>query len=219
MTSFDADAVASWLDANPGFFTKYVAQHADALLDVTVPNPHGGRAIALADRQLIALREKNRALETKLGELIQFGEENDAIGERVHALALALLPAADIDAALAAVYVSLREDFGVPHVAIRLWRGGGAQVEFAPVSAEMRDYAAQLEHAYCGPEQNFEATRWIGAAEPIGSVAFLPLREGRATFGLIALAAADAQRFYPEMGTVFLERIAALVAAALARFV
>lgn len=211
----DADEVARWLKSNPRFFEDY----ADSLSEITIPHPHGGRAIPIADRQLIALREKNRALEAKLAELIQFGEENDAIGEKVHQLALSLLPASELDPALSVVYASLREHFRIPHVALRLWRGVGSQAEFTPVSAELREYAAAIEHAYCGPEQNFEATRWIaGPAAELRSVAFLPLREGAATFGLVALASEDPRRFYAEMGTVYLERIAALVAAALARF-
>ena len=65
-----------------------------------MPHPHGGRAIPLSERQVISLREKNRALEAKLAELIQFGEENDAIGEKVQRLALALLGSRDLDGML-----------------------------------------------------------------------------------------------------------------------
>jgi len=49
--------------------------------------PPGGRAISIAERQQLALRDKNRLLETKLRELIQFGEENDAISEKCTASA------------------------------------------------------------------------------------------------------------------------------------
>ena len=37
------------------------------------------------------------------------------------------------------------------------------------------------------------------------------------TFGVLALASEDAQRFYPEMGTVYLKRIGDMVATALLR--
>jgi hypothetical protein len=49
------------------------------------------------------MRDKVRMLENKLAELIQFGEENDGISEKLHALTLALLAARtpqDIVAAL-----------------------------------------------------------------------------------------------------------------------
>ena len=212
----NADDVARWLKTHPEFFEQY----ADLLAQIYIPHPHGGRAIPISDRQLITLRDKNRALEEKLAELIHFGEENDAIGAKVHRLCAGLLPIVELDGALAAVYGSLREDFVIPHVAIRLWRGIGQRTEFTPVSAELRDFAAKLEHANCGPEQSFEATRWFGvAAEHVRSVAFIPLREGAATFGLLALAAEDPHRFYPEMGTLYLQRVAELTSAALIRFV
>ena len=37
--------------------------------------------------------------------------------------------------------------------------------------------------------------------------------------GLLAMASEDAQRFYPEMGTLYLQRLGETVAAALQRFV
>ena len=94
--NLDAQTVAHFLQNNPGFFTTY----ADLLGEIDVPNPHGGQAIPLSDRQVLGLRDKNRALEGKLGELIQFGEENDATSEGVHHLAVALLTAKSLDEAL-----------------------------------------------------------------------------------------------------------------------
>jgi uncharacterized protein YigA (DUF484 family) len=38
------------------------------------------------------------------------------------------------------------------------------------------------------------------------------------SFGLLALASEDAQRFYPEMGTLYLKRLGELVSAALLRY-
>ena len=52
---------------------------------------------------MLSLREKSRALEGKLRELVQFGEENDIISERVHRLTLALLAARDLPAVLRVV--------------------------------------------------------------------------------------------------------------------
>ena len=52
--------------------------------------PYGGRAIPLAERQTVALREKLKLAESRLVELLQFGEENDAISEKVHRLSVAL---------------------------------------------------------------------------------------------------------------------------------
>ena len=208
--------VARYLQENPVFFERY----ADLLAQIHVQHPHGTHAIPLSDRQVLSLREKNRALEAKLSELIQFGEENDAISEKVHRLSLAMLPAGDPATLLATLYFNLREDFAVPHAALRVWRGAADLPEFTPVSDELRSFAAALEQPFCGPNNGFEAVGWLGEpGEHIRSVALMPLRDKAEAFGLLLLASEDAQRFYPEMGTLYLKRVGDLVGAALLRFV
>ena len=213
----NAEDVVRYLQDNPGFFEEY----AEVLAQIYIPHPHGGRAIPIAERQILTLREKSRMLEGKLAELIQFGEENDAIGEKMHRLCLALLPAGELQATLQALYYNLREDFAVPHAALRLWRdGAGANdAEFAPVSAELRDYAASLEHPVCGADANPEVLACFGdTAAQLRSVGSIPLRGAdKASIGLLALASEDAKRFYPEMGTLYLQRLGELLSAALER--
>ena len=216
MSALKADDVARWLRDNPVFFEE----HAALLTEIQVPNPHGGQAIPLSDRQVVSLREKAKALEAKLAELIQFGEENDVISEKVHRLAVAMLSARALHTVLHELYYNLREDFAIPHASLRLWRGMGDLPEFGAASDGLRDYAAALEGPFCGPNANFEAAGWFGDAAPhIRSVAFIPLRELDETFGMLALASEDIARFYPEMGTLYLKRIGEMVSAALLRFV
>ena len=208
--------VARYLQENPGFFDE----HAELLSEIHVQHPHGSHAIPLSDRQVMSLREKNRALEAKLSELIRFGEENDAVSEKVHRLCISMLSTAALPTLLSAIYFNLREDFAVPHAALRVWLGAADQPEFSPVSDAVQAFAIDLEHPYCGPNNGFEAVAWLGEAAPhIRSVAFMPLRDKSETFGLLMLASEDPQRFYAEMGTVYLARIGDLVSAALMRFI
>jgi uncharacterized protein YigA (DUF484 family) len=83
----DGQQILTFLQENPEFFEQY----ADELAEIMLPHPYGGRAISLNERQVLALREKNKLLEDKLAELIRFGEENDVISDKVHRLAVALL--------------------------------------------------------------------------------------------------------------------------------
>jgi len=48
------------------------------------------------------------------------------------------------------------------------------------------------------------------------SFAYVPLRGGR-TLGLLALASEDPQRFYPEMGTLYVKRLGEVASAAISR--
>ncbi len=113
-----AEEVAQFFRTHPQFFD----QNPELLETIFVPHPHGGRAIPLAERQILALREKVKLLEGKLGELIQFGEDNDAISEKVHRLCDRAARRARLRRLRAqALHFHLREDFAVPHVALRLW--------------------------------------------------------------------------------------------------
>lgn len=216
-----AEEVVRYLQDHPGFFEEY----AELLAQIYIPHPHGGRAIPIAERQILTLREKSKMLEGKLAELIQFGEENDAIGEKMHRLCLALLPTGDLHTLLQSLYYNLREDFTVPHAALRIWlpqRSPAAadRPEFAPVSEDLRRYAASLEHPYCGVDANAEVLSWFGdTTAQLRSAACVPLRDAdKACSGMLALASEDPARFYPEMGTLYLKRLGELLSAALARY-
>lgn len=208
----ESDDVARFLRDNPAFFE----QHVGLLTEINLPHLYDEKTVSLTEYQVSALREKNATLETKLRELIQFGEENDALGDRVHRFSLALLRAGSRDALLEAVYYQLREDFAVPHVGIRLWSGGpGERAEFAPTSQELRVYAESLSHPSCGTHALYETGTWFGAAsEHLKSFALVALR-GDQTFGLMVLASEDPQRFYQGMGTLYLKRLGELLSAAL----
>jgi len=210
----NANEVAQFLKANPQFFD----QNPQLLESIYVPHPHGGRAIPLTERQIVSLREKVKALEAKLGEFVRFGEDNDAIGEKVHRLSLALLGARDFAATAHALYFHLREDFAVPHVALRIWGKSllDGTLEGAPVEAELQDKAATMGAPQCGPAAGNPFLPWFReAGEHIRSVALVPLGQTR-TMGLLALGSEDPQRFFPEMGTLYLRRIGELTAGALA---
>jgi uncharacterized protein YigA (DUF484 family) len=187
---------------------------------VFIPHPHGGRAVSISERQIFTLREKGRQLAGKLRELIEFGEENDAISKKLHRLTLALLAARDAEAVIASLYFNLREDFAVPHTVLRLWTEGTqlSSPEFGAVSPESRDFAASLASPYCSAHAMVDTASWFGEHAPLlRSYAYVALKGDRA-FGLLAMASEDAQRFYPEMGTLYLKRLGELTVAALQRY-
>jgi uncharacterized protein YigA (DUF484 family) len=214
-----ADQVAEYLRQNPGFFEN----HVDILMNLQVPHPHGGRAVSIGERQLVALREKSRLLEDKLRELIAFGEDNDAVGEKVHRLSCRLIDATSLDAALDTLYLDLLDHFAVPHVAVRLWNVAEENPEtkeFGAVATELREFVEKLPAPYCGHHAVYESQSWFGEAAPhLKSFALVPLRRDGLALGVVGLASEDPQRFYPEMGTLYLGRIGELVSHALWRFV
>ncbi len=209
------EEVASYLREHPEFFEHY----ADMLAEVYIPHPHGGRAVSISERQILTLRERSKQLEGKLREVIQFGEENDAISDKVHRISVALVAAADIGGVLNAVYLNLCEDFAVPHVTLRVWRANDQTglPEFGPVSDALREFVMSLTHPYCSGRAMADTAGLFGeAGAHLRSFSYVPLRDHE-TFGLLALASEDPQRFYPEMGTLYLKRLGELIGAAIAR--
>lgn len=200
-----AEDVAQYLQDNPQFFEG----HTELLTQINLPHPHGGRTVSLSERQLVALRDKNRELEKKLNELIQFAKENDALQHKVHEFAVALFAARDLPTLQEMIPHLLRDIFAVPHVALRVW-------QVAPPSAEALAFAEAQTQPVCLHHAAQGTVAWFGeTAAQLHSFAYLPLHAGSETIGLLALASEDRQRFYPEMGTVFLQRIAEAASAAL----
>jgi uncharacterized protein len=219
--SFSHEQVAQYLRENPGFFDL----HADMLAAITVPHPHGGRAVSLVERQVDILRDKNKALELRLADLLRIGQENDAISERLHRWTRDLLRVRD-PAQLPSVAIDgIGAAFTVPQVALRLWRVDGAYrgLSFAQdVEPEMVALADSIKQPYCGPNADFKAATWLpGGGADTRSIALLPLRVGFApeSFGLLVMGSPDPDRFQTGMGTAYLERIAELASAALSKLV
>ena len=207
--------VAAYLKEHPEFFEHY----AEMIADMNIPHPHGGRTIPISERQILSLRERSKQLEGKLREIIQFGEENDAIGEKMHRATLALMGARDLASVINVTHYHLREDFAVPHVVLRLWHANRQDTpEFALASDATRAFAESLAHPLCSAHVMVDTASLFGGAAPLlKSYAYVPLRSTEC-FGLLALASEDQHRFYPEMGTLFLSRLGDMIDAALLRY-
>jgi uncharacterized protein YigA (DUF484 family) len=169
------------------------------------------------------VREKSKLLEDKLRELIQFGEENDSVGEKVHRLACRLIEAPSLDATLDTLYLDLLDHFAVPHVAVRLWRVAEENPdtkEFAPVAGEMREFVEKMTAPYCGNHAVYESQAWFGEAAAAPQV--VRARAARARRPELRRRGArlrGPEALLSEMGTLYLARIGELMSHALWRFV
>ena len=215
--SITRDEVLEYLKSHPEFFEE----QAEFFHQVEIAHPYSGRTISLAERQMINLREKNRLLEHRLGELLGVGEQNDALGARMHQLTVALVGANRLDQMVAIVLKSLAEDFAVPQARVRLWGDGAANLghdSCTPVSAELIKEISGMKHPFTGSTRTGEVTAWFGGnGEEMASMALVPLRFDGQTLGLLAMASDEADRFVAGMGTLYIERLGDVIAAALAR--
>ena len=83
----------------------------------------------------------------------------------------------------------------------------------------MQELTSTLATPFCGAGAGQEAVEWLDDSASAKSVALIALRADATSpaFGLLVLAASEADRFTPGMGTDFLQRIGELASAALSR--
>lgn len=215
------DDIANYLANTPDFFQR----HAELLAAVQFTSPHSHRTVGLQERQAELLREKIRALEQRIMEMIRHGSDNVALSDKILRWARSLVATTDLLALPAAIEHDIQNQFAVPQVGMRLW---GMAPEFAglpqsqPVSDDARVFASSLMEPFCGLNTGFEAVHWLPNPADATSLALIALRGGAAgstnpAFGILVLASPDAQRFHSGMGTDFLARIGDLASAALSR--
>jgi len=221
MNPITEDDIANYLANSPDFFER----HAQLLASVQLTSPHGNRAVSLQERQAQMLREKIKALEHRVMDMVRHGNENMITADRLHRWARNLFLVPSARALPATLADEIRGQFMVPQVAIKVWDVAGRWGEEAfaqGVSEDARSFASSLTQPYCGVNSGFEAVNWLDDTAMAMSVALIPLRDGAANstgpaFGMLVLASPDPQRFQAGMGTDFLERIAELASAALSR--
>lgn len=220
-TAIDGDikptTVASYLRRHPDFLIEY----PDLANELVLPSTNGPAA-SLAVHQLRGLREKNALLETRLAELSGIAGENETLMRRVHSLMLALLSAGGIEETVRHVVRRLTEDFqserirlvffgdlaGLPDEPWLLREGRGA--------AGLPEFASFLEHGdpVAGRLAPDKLHRLFGDSAPdVRSAALMRIGPD----ALLAIGSADADRFHPGMGTLFLDMISTTVGSAIER--
>jgi uncharacterized protein YigA (DUF484 family) len=213
--TLDSATVAQYLADHPHFFDEY----AGLLGDVRLASPVTGKTVSLQERQMEVMRDKYRALELRMAELVRIAQENAEIANRFHAWNQALLKSRGAGSLPRDLLDALVAQFNVPHATLRLWNVGDAHADgwfTEGVSDDTRIFAGSLRTPYCGPNKDFEAVRWLDEPGAVQSVVILPLRAGDTTFGLLILGSPDPARFGSQMGTDFLVHIGETAAAALA---
>jgi uncharacterized protein YigA (DUF484 family) len=209
--------VASYLRRHPDFLADY-PDLADAL---TLPSSNGP-ATSLAVRQLRGLREKNAELERRLKDLTGIAGDNEALMRRVHGLMLALLSSRDVEETVRNVVSRLTEDFQSERIRL-VFFGDLAGLPDEPWllreprgTAGLPEFASFLEHGdpVAGRLAPDKLHRLFGDAAPdVRSAALMRVGPD----AILAIGSADADRFHPGMGTLFLNMISTTVGSAIER--
>ena len=212
-SQYNENDIAQFLEEHPEFFKN----HIGLLATMYIPNAHGGGTVSLAERQQAAQRDKIREIERKYSELLEIGIENDAIINKMHQLALSLLKTATLDETVEALISTLKHEFNVPMVTLKLWASTNESHEvFGEADESIQAWLETLPEPYCGNEPDSAIASVMDTDAK--SYAVVPLKNSQ-IIGVLAMASNEEKRFYPEMGTMLIERIGALVSAAIQKYI
>ncbi len=216
------EQVAQYLQDHPDFFVAHPTLLDSIQLSHLEEHADDEQVISITQRQVMMLRKKNELLQDKLMALIEIGEQNDAIGEKMHRLTVALLGFSSLAEMLHGLQYHLCEDFSIPHVALRLWRSDDLDPPLPDsvvdtVSDQLRIVTAGLSHPRCGTDVDDEIKQWFGSdMQHLQSFALIPLKKMQ-HFGLLVLSSPEVERFYPDMGTLYLTRLGELASSSIIR--
>jgi len=212
------DVVAKYLRRNPEFLTEY----PDILESLQLNHPSGS-ASSLIERQVAHLRHKNHELSRQLNRMVQVASENEHLMSRLHQLTLELMSLNDPALFFQQLGRSLLQDFKADVLRICLFNPKHEVLASEEVrwvdrkDEEVQQFQAHLEkgHTVCGRLNESKLNFLFGAkARWVQSTALVPLGESGAD-GMMAIGSSDPGRFYPGMGTLFLDLLADVISSSL----
>jgi uncharacterized protein YigA (DUF484 family) len=198
--TLDSAAIAQYLVDHPQFFEEY----AGLLGEVKLSSPLTGRAVSLQERQMEVMRDKYKALELRMAELMRHAEENAAIANRFHGWTRQCCRRARRSAGRDAARRGRRpvQHFMVPQATLRLWtwrrntRTSGMRAACpttcacSPTACARPTAARTAISKPCSWLEDGTDLRPTGALDRAGAAA-----RRRRAFGLLVLGSPDPERF------------------------
>jgi uncharacterized protein YigA (DUF484 family) len=210
------DIVTKYLRQNPDFLEKQ-----PALLKHLELSHASGPAISLIERQVQYLRQENEALEQQHNQLIQIASENEKLMSRLHQLTLELMSIGDLPSFFDLLSKSLLNEFKADILNITLFE---LKIEAGPKTPlfhthhddpDLQQFQESLDkgHSVCGRLNRNKRDFLFGSrAQWVQSMVLVPMGKD----GMLAIGSSDPARFYPGMGTIFLDLLADVVTSRLA---
>ena len=209
------EVVATYLRKNPDFLDEF----PDILEELQL-NHNSGVAASLIERQVEQLREKNQELDRQLNRLVHVASENEQLMSRLHQLTLDLLSIDSRKEFFTHLGNSLLNDFNADILQICLFDktiAGEAGEDVSHIKEDdpaVEPFRVHLEkdHTVCGRLNESKLEFLFGTkARWVQSAALVPLGE-KGEHGMMAIGSSDPARFYPGMGTLFLDLLANVIA-------
>lgn len=206
-----AELVRDYLLDNP----EFLAQNPEVLTELQLPH-ESGEAISLIEKQVEQLREQNQKLSKQLNQLVKVATDNEALMSRLHDLTLELIILDDLGAFFDRLSDVLLDEFSADIINITLFDSDLSAGEKTPLfninrdDPELQQFQSHLDKSetVCGRlNRNKLDFLFRKRAQWVQSSALVPLGD----VGMMAIGSSDPARFYPGMGTMFLDLLARVV--------
>ena len=205
------DIVSRYLRQNPDFLEKQ-----PALLRHLELSHASGPAISLIEKQVQYLRQQNEALELQHNQLIQVAADNEKLMHRLHQLTLELMSMGDLPSFFDLLSEALLTEFKADILNITLFELKIEANAKTPIfhirrdDPEIQQFEDYLEkgQSVCGRLNRNKRDYLFGnRAQWVQSMVLVPMGKD----GMLAVGSSDPARFYPGMGTLFLDLLADVV--------
>ncbi|GMG85949.1 DUF484 family protein [Biformimicrobium ophioploci] len=200
-----ARQVSRYLRNNPQFFLDNLE-----LLDTIQIPQENGKTVSLLAHQVKLLRERNVSMRQRLDQLLETARSNDQLFHHTRTLVLQLLDADSVAAVTAALYRSFREDFGVAHTSLYLFKGSdrAAPARRCSLARAEENIGGLLRtgRTFCGTLRDEEKQFLFGEdASEVASAAVVPLAD---ELGILAIGNPAPDHYRSSLDTMFLSYIA-----------
>jgi len=204
--------VADFLHRHPDFF----ARHEYLLEEMTIPHPESGKAISLIERQVGLIREQKQYLKQQLHQLTLAAKTNETLLQRFQVLILNLIDSDTIDQAIVSIRDALQEDFHADAVELVLFDCPSRPESVGRDDERLQPFQRILQAHYpvCGHFNPEQMRLLFGKrGDEIASAVVVPLCEGEnePCLGLLGIGSIDPKRYHPDMGTVFVSHLGAVM--------
>ncbi len=205
------EIVAKYLQKYPDFLLR----HPEVLESIELPH-ESGSAISLIEKQVERLRGQNNKLSRQLGQLVKVASDNEQLMTCLHHLTLELMVIEDLGLFFDRLSLALKSEFNADILNVSLIERKIDTQADTPVyfirrdDPEIQQFQTLLDkgETSCGRLNDQKLEFLFGArAQWVQSTALVPLSED----GLMAIGSSDPARFYPGMGTLFLDLLAGVV--------
>ena len=208
----DDDDIRDYLVQHPDFFQR----NPELLSLLQIPHASGS-AVSLVEKQVSVLRDRNVDLRHRLRDLGNAARDNDQLFTDTRALVLSLLEAGDLESCDTALRAVMRDHFDSEYANLILFtevfgdEGPGHRAS----ESQTRDILAGLagrDGAGCGTLRAEEFAFLFPGAKLIGSAGVALIKHDGKALGVFAVGSSDAGYYGSDMGTLFLEFAAEVLA-------